>query len=326
MEATLPQTEVLQLQKAGGWHVLTIRGERDIPGYDPAEVGKGLSDQAFRREVLGDWTATAGKLVYPEFGPVHEAVQAIPYDPTRQLVLGWDLPGGNGGTPACVVTQLSARGQWLILSDVMPGPDETVGIYEFGERVAEHLHERYCRPHGIELSKLRLMQHFGDPAGQVRPPATVGSATKGQEMRSAFEVLLLGEKVFIGTDYRGREIWEEKPGRGWVVEPGEVSLTKRMEAVRARLTHILSGGLAALVVSPEAQQVLDAFRGGYHYHQRADGRYELDPMKNESSHVADALSYSASRLFAEPARKEEEAWSSVGKMAVRAPGRRRERW
>lgn len=321
----LPATEVLPLRQAGGWTILEIRGARDIPDYDPVAVGKGMSDQAYRREVQGDWTATAGKLVYPEFGPVHEAVQAIPYDPSRQLVLGWDLPGGNGGTPACVVTQLSGRGQWLILSDVMPGADETVGIYEFGERVAEHLHERYARPHGLEVKDLR-MQHFGDPAGQVRPPATVGTATKGQEQRSAFEVLNLGERLFLGTDYRGRDLWETKPGRGWIVEPGEVSLTKRMEAVRARLTTVLPGGLAALVVSPEARWVHEGFAGGYHYPQRADGRYELDPAKNESSHPMDACSYVATRLFAARKAKDEDAWQSREKPQVRAAGRMRERW
>jgi hypothetical protein len=305
-----------------GWVVLEIRGARDVPGYDPQAVGRGLSESGYRREVEGDWTATTGKAVYPEFGPIHEAVEPLPYDHTRPLVCGWDLPGGNGGTPAFAPTQLAANGQWYLYPPVIAAEDETCGVYEFGERVAQYLHEEFAVPSGLKLADLRLL-HYADPAGNAPPVKTVATSSARVELRSAYQILRQGQRLYLGQqDERGRAVYEEKPGFGWNMLPGAVSLTERLEAMRSRLTKTLSGGLSALVVDPAAIVLLEGFKGAYCYAQRADGRYELDPAKNEYSHVMDALSYVASRLFAaRPKRDDEDDAPRRGHW--RAPGRAR---
>ncbi len=284
-----PLTRVLPLTKRGDWHVLEIRGARDIPGYEPGKVGAGMSPMDFRREILGDWSATSGKQVFPEFGDMHEAVQKLPFDPQRELLCGWDLPAGTGGTPAFVATQITHQGQWLLYGSLLPKADETVPPWDFAERVAYYLTETFARPLGLELSDLKLV-HYGDPAGTQAPIAGGARSTRG-EIKSAMEAIRDGGCL---DDAYGDA--KDRPGFGWDIMPGEVSLTKRLDSIRTRLCVNVCGA-PALLVSPTATFIREGFRGGYAYKQRTDGRYELDPAKNRYSHVFDALSYPASRVF-----------------------------
>lgn len=308
-----------------GWTIATLEGRHVIPDY-PYEAMAALLDEETRRQELDlDWTATSGKRVYPEFGRLHEAVEPLPHDANRPLVCGWDLPGGNGGTPAFVPSQLNAFGQWLIYPELVPDEDESIGLYEFGERVAQYLHEEFARPSGLPLEKLKTL-HYGDPVGNAPLPQTLAASSLRLEKRSAYEVLRLGMRVPAEYDEEtGHARIEEKPGWGWIVQPGEVSLTKRMEAVRARLKLLLSGQ-PALVVDPQATMVVEGFKGAYHYPQRTDGRYELDPAKNHHSHPMNALEYIASRLFALPGKdRDEDTPPPRPGMVYRPPGRRRYR-
>lgn len=318
---TIPITRKLPLTVRGDWYVLEIRGERDIPGYVPAEVGRGMPKMAFRREVLGDWTATTGKLVYPEYGDIHEPNQPLPFDPQRPLIICWDAPSGTGGTPAMVPTQISAAGQWCIYNGIQGG-DEVEGYWAFIERCAQFLYEEFAAPDDLELSDLELI-HYGDPAGNARPVAG-GMPSQRGEIRSFFEVANLGEEVPLGHDANGKAIVEKRPGRGWVIRGGEVQPAKGIEAIRARLTTLLPGGAPALVVDVGATQIRAAFKGGYHFKQRADGQYELDPEKNEYSHPMDALRYGASRLFAARGKRDRDEDERPRRAAVRAPGRPRQ--
>lgn len=282
-----------RLYQAGEWWVYEIRGARDVPGYDPREVGRGLSDSARRREVEGDWSASFGKLVYPEFSSIHVAQESLEFDPSRPLILGWDFGGTPvTGTPACVPTQLNLYGQWLIYPGLVGPEDGTIGIHEFSQQMQAHLQEEFAAPNGLDLSDL-LLVHYGDPAGSYKPPAT-GTNDKA-EMRSCYEIIKSGQRSVVGLDDAGNPVVEQRAGTGWVIQRGEVTLSRRMEAMRDRLNRLI-GGLPALVVDPEATEIIDAFQGGYHYHQRADGRYELDPQKNHASHTVNALEYVASRL------------------------------
>jgi hypothetical protein len=56
------------------------------------------------------------------------------------------------------------------------------------------------------------------------------------------------------------------------------------------------------VVDPRATVVIEGFLGGYHYRQRPDMKYDLDPEKNWYSHTLDALAYIATELF--PVRRD----------------------
>lgn len=305
-----------------GWAVFEIRGERHVPDYDPEVIGEGMSEQKFRREVLGDWTATEGKLVYPRFGDGHIARDPLPFDPRRPLVCGWDQGGTeSGGTPCFQPGQQSATGQLFLWEPVIPPPETRIGIYEFGEWVARYLTEEFCRPAGLELENLK-MRHFGDPAGNVKPPKTRLQSDR-TEARSCFDIIRLGLEA-LEQDERGREVVVSRPGWGWRIESSEVSLTKRMDAVSELLKDAAPGGYPAMLVDPGATTLLDALRGGYHYHQRADGRYELDPFKNWYANVANALEYLVSGLvIVAKSQQDDDEGHGYPRSTTRAAGRRR---
>jgi hypothetical protein len=251
-----------------------------------------LSHASVRTELECDWEASQNKAVFPEFTrSLHVSPDPLVYDPERPLIVGIDMPG----TPAAVVTQVDMWGRWCVLATLCPPEEETVGVWEFGEALAELLLRDYAEPHGRDLDTLSV-RFYGDPAGAAPIPKPGQSA---KEARSCFDILRHGVKLHKGYDERGRELVEEKPGWGWAVIPGEVSINKRLEAVRARLTTLLRDGVPAFAVDPCCRTLIEALAGAYCYRQRSsDLRYELDPDKSWHSHVADALAYPATRLFA----------------------------
>lgn len=294
--------EYLSLRKLpNGWSALIIRGEH-VPGWVAEEVGKGLSEHAFRREVLGDWHASVGKVVFPNFSDFHIADAPLPFDPDLQLVCGWDFPAPTGGLLAFVPTQLSEYGQWLIYPPVVQKKDESIGVYEFAERVAEYLLNRFALPYNRTIDQLHLV-HWGDPVGAA-PPPNPSSSTPAVEASSSYDIVRKGLKIVVGVDAHNRPIYEHRKGWGWSIKPGAVSSTDRLESMRARLTMLLPGGKPAMLVDPDAKELLDGFRGSYHYKERQDGTYDSKPHKNEASDPMDAACYVASRLFA--ARKPEQ--------------------
>ena len=255
-----------------------------------------LSEEAIQQEIYINWSATRGKRVYPEYGPIHLAKDPLRYDPTQTLYCGWDFGAHFGGTPAWVPTQLNSFGQWLIFPPIAPVEEYSIGTYEFGQQVADHLQREYAQPFGKKWRDLKIL-HFGDPNGAQRPPRT---GDKPREMVSHFQLLDKGTKVMLGFDDYGGEISQRLPGFGFKIQPGPVNVADRVGAVRARLKLILSGGLPALVVDPRATVIKDGFAGGYHHERLADGNYSDKPEKNWYSHAFDALAYIAACLFVVP--------------------------
>jgi hypothetical protein len=279
-----------------GWTIATL-GWQLVPGYDYQAASEGLSTEARRQEIDIDWTATRGKVVYHEYNPkLHEALEPLTFDPRRPLHCGWDFGAHEGGTPAWVPTQLNSYGQWLIFPGIAPLEDQSIGTYEFGQLVADHLQREYAAPNGLEWRQLKLI-HFGDPNGNQRPPR-VGQSPR--EMATHFERLDRGIAIPLGMDENGEMRYERRPGFGFKIMPGPVNISERLDAVRARLSLLLPGGLPAIVVDPRATVIRDAFSGGYVYDKRADGSYDERPKKDFYSHSMDALAYVANRLFMTP--------------------------
>ena len=105
--------------------------------------------------VRGEYgTVVTGRPVYPNFKrELH--VSKTKLEPVEALVLrGWD---NTGLSPACVVTQMSSTGQWLVLKEFC-GFD--CGISEFGEAVT-----LWCNQTFDSHAKYR---DIGDPAGSNR--------------------------------------------------------------------------------------------------------------------------------------------------------------
>lgn len=268
---------------ASGWTVATAKWDT-VPDYPIDAVRDGMDEATQRQELDLDWNATTSKRVYPGFKEEeHVSRQRLPFDPGRPLVIGLDTGGSAWtGTPAACAMQLNNHGQLLVFGSMSPPEEETVGVLEFAWEVYEWLTEEFAAPYGMSLEELQVV-FYGDPAGK-NPPAVGVAMSRGRERQSCYEILQGGERRPAGHDEFNEPVYDILPSPGWMIEDGEVSLVKRMEMVRSRLQSRTRDGYAALVVDPEARDIIKGFMGAYHYHQRQDGRYELDPMKNWFSH------------------------------------------
>lgn len=264
-----------------------------VPGYDVASACIGMSDDQIQRELEINWSASSGLAVYPQFKwDTHVASEELQYWPNLPLHLGLDAPG----TPALAIGQLNPWGQLQIFPSLHPAEGQVNSFYEFGEWMADHLEREYCRPYHQPLEKLKMVI-IGDPAGNTVPPRSDGSR---QDMRSCWEILRTGVRVFMGEDENGRAQYADKPGWGWGVIPGVVSAKKRVEMVRARLMAKVADDLPAIIVDPREDYIIRAFQGLYCFERYPDGSYSENPEKNSASHIMNAVEYLVSRLTARP--------------------------
>lgn len=266
-----------------------------VPWYDYEGVCQGMDGPAIRMEVHRDWTVTRGKAVYPNYNEhIHVAQEPLEYFPEIPLRLAWDVPG----CPACCLAQINPWNQVQIFPPICAAAAESVSVYDFGERVAFHLLDRYAAPYGMTLAQLSdQLIHVGDPAGKIRPPR---NRLKNSETRAAFDVLRAGSRQYLGDDPDGNEQFLEKPGWGWVIQPGAGDHVTRQGAVNALLTQLVSGGQPALIIDPNAGEIRRGLNGGYHFEDYGDGTFSREPVKNQAAHILNCVEYLATRLNARP--------------------------
>jgi hypothetical protein len=93
---------------------------------------------------------------------------------------------------------------------------------------------------------------------------------------------------------------EEDPimrGLGLDVQPGIQDPDARKNAVMAYLTTSVRGE-PALMVNPECKMLIQGFKGGYHYPEKETQNQKRNrPVKNEYSHIHDALQYACTRIL-----------------------------
>jgi phage terminase large subunit len=195
----------------------------------------------------------SGKRVYPEFNyDIHSVprLDAIQGDP---LYLGFDF----GLTPACVVVQLTARGQVRILKEYVA---EDIGIKTFAENIV-------IPRLAIDFPYCRISEWAeGDPAG-----------AQGDQIME--ELSCIGELTSLGI-----------PTRAATTNDPDV----RINSVRYFL-NIMVDGKPAFIISREGCPVLvKGFMSGYHFKRMqigGDERFQEKPNKNKYSHPHDALQY-----------------------------------
>ena len=195
----------------------------------------------------------SGKRVYPEFNyDIHSInkIEAIQGDP---LYLGFDF----GLTPACVVVQLTARGQVKVLKEYIA---EDMGIKTFAQNIV-------IPQLAIDFPYCKISEWAeGDPSG-----------AKGDEIME--ELSCIGELNTLGI-----------PCRAATTNDIDV----RINSVRYFLNLMVDGKPAFLISREGCPVLVKGFMSGYHFKRMqiaGDERYQDKPNKNKYSHPHDSLQY-----------------------------------
>jgi hypothetical protein len=217
----------------------------------------GKTDDYIKVFIFGEYGTTLhGKPVYPEFNEkIHisptplKAVHGIP------IVLSFDF----GLTPAAIFSQMTPRGQMVVLKELV---SEDSGISQFySEAVLPVINHEYG---GFRIEAV------GDPAGVGRSQA---------DEKTCFEALAaLGCYCEpAGTSNRFLE---------------------RREAVAYFLNRNTSAG-PGMLIDPSCKTIIKGFRGGYRYERlkvSGSALFKDKPAKDRYSHPHDALQYGCVHL------------------------------
>jgi hypothetical protein len=194
----------------------------------------------------------SGKRVYPEYNddihsvPRLEAIQGLP------IHIGWDF----GLTPACVVIQITPRGQLRILKEYTA---EDMGIRTFAKNVV-------LPSLPVDFIYNKIGESEADPAG-----------TAGDDIME--ELSCIGELNALGIK----------------TNPSSTNdIDVRISSVRYFLNSLVDGQPALLISRDGCPTLRKGFINGYHFKRLSisgDERYQEKPNKNRFSHPHDALQY-----------------------------------
>jgi hypothetical protein len=113
----------------------------------------GKSKEWIKAQILGQYASVSdGKAIYPEWNDEIHCKKVSPY-PGRPLLLGFDY----GLTPACVICQVSPRGQLIVLAELFA---KDMGIRQFARDVVKPFLSLNFHGYAIQAA--------GDPAGMSR--------------------------------------------------------------------------------------------------------------------------------------------------------------
>lgn len=189
---------------------------------------------------------------------LHVATESIKPIGKTQIIYGWD---NTGLSPAICLSYIDSVGQWRIFKEFCY---EDTGIADATEAAIV-----WCN---MNLDKECTFKHIGDPAGKNRDSNKKSPADYIME-----KALDYGQRINI--------------------EDGIQTFKVRREAVAGRLTKMINGE-PALLIDPSCSRIIEGFEGGYAYPEIGDtGIFKEEPVKNEFSHIHDAIQYPATRLF-----------------------------
>lgn len=216
-------------------------------------LAEGQSKDFVKVFCLGEYGSVGfGKCVYPEFNADVHAVDSLEAIQGLDVVIGWDF----GLTPACVVIQLSPRGQLLVLKEYV---GDGMGIRTFAESIAIP---------GIakDFPYCKVGTSVADPAGSARNEIV-------EEMSCIGELNSLGIKT---TSARTND------------------LDPRLGSVRYFLNKMVDGKPGFVMDRKACPTLFKGFVKDYVYARIAvsgEERYKDKPNKNMASHPMDALGY-----------------------------------
>lgn len=225
------------------------------------KLAHGQSKEFINVFCLGIWgTVGFGKRVYPEFNSDLHAVDNIEAIQGEPLLLSFDF----GLTPACIVAQVSSRGQVRLLKEFI-GID--IGLRSFTESIVIPEIEKafpYCK----------IGSCVADPSGAARDQIL-------DEMSCINELNSLGIKT--------------EAARTNNLEP-------RIASVRYFLNRMIDGKPSIILSKKGCPVLYNAFVKDYVYKRLAvagEDRYKDTPDKNMASHISDATQYLCLSLSAD---------------------------
>jgi hypothetical protein len=225
------------------------------------KLAEGQTEDFVKVYCLGEYGSVGfGKKVYPEYNDDIHSVPRIVAIQGEPIHLGWDF----GLTPACLVVQISPRGQLRILKEYT---SEDMGIRTFAKNVVLPSLQRDFPYNKIGMS-------YADPSGVA-----------GDDIME--ELSCIGELNSLGVN--------TNPARTNDLEP-------RIGAVRYFLNSMIDGQ-PAYILSREGCPILRRGKTKDYIYKRisvsGEERYKEIPHKNMASHIADAEQYIAMEFAAD---------------------------
>lgn len=216
-------------------------------------LAEGQSQEFVKVFCLGEYGSVGfGKRVFPEFNPDFHAVDHLDAIQGQQLLICWDF----GLTPACVVLQLSARGQLFCLKEYV---GDGMGIRSFAENIVIPGIARdfpYCK----------VGTSVGDPAGNSRSEVVE-------------EMSCIGELNSLGIP---------------TISARTNDIDPRLGSVKYFLNKMIDGKPGFILDKKKCSTLFKGFVKDYVFARIAvsgEERYKDKPNKNMASHPMDALGY-----------------------------------
>lgn len=219
------------------------------------KLAEGQTEDFVKVYCLGDYGSVGfGKRVYPEFNSDLHAVPTILSIQGEPIHLGWDF----GLTPACIVVQISPRGQLRILKEYQ---GEDMGIRTFAQNIVIPSLQRDFTYNKIGISR-------ADPSG-------IAGDDIMEELSCIGELNSLGIKTEAATTN---------------------DLEPRIGSVRYFLNTMIDGQPGLIVSREGCPGLVKGFVKTYMFKRvsvSGEERYREIPDKNMSSHTHDGLQYIA---------------------------------
>jgi hypothetical protein len=249
--------QIFVQEKAGELYEASTLDNWDNLPDDYKERLATLPEWRRKHSVYGSWDPlidVRGIPVYPEFKyGFHVNEEWEPGDIRKRWVLERPVIRGLDipGPGACVWVQMDSQGRILVLHELVF--DHAIGISEFADTVQSESATYFAGAQFVD---------YVDTAA-FRVEQTSG--------KSAAQIL-----------------WEH----GIRPRPAPQNISLRLQAVRDALGMAIQGG-PGLMIDPSCYRLIGGFQGGYYLGQvgSVPGRYTPQPIKNEYSHVHDALQY-----------------------------------
>jgi hypothetical protein len=181
----------------------------------------------------------------------HVATEPLKIIPGRPLHAGLD----QGLSPAIVFFQEDGDGQIRVLAEVVP-------------------------PHGTGASRFldQIRPIMAGPFAGL-PPGLFTADPAG----------------FFGVDkMMGQLSWSQEIGMGLnlqVLPAPSQEFSLRRDSLEMLFNRNITATKTAIVIDPGCRALIRALESGYKYQRNKDGTHQLMPLKNEHSHVAEALQY-----------------------------------